>query len=260
MGWRWLLLLLVLNLETTGISLAETAPACPGASVSAIRPTLSDQQIEQLAKSITVRVISPAVVGSGVIVGRQGHNYQVLTNAHNLLGTDRAQVQTSDGSYHSARRSPRRSWGKKDLVLLEFQTSNPYQAADWSPRLATPGLEVVAIGFGFDRQAITVSSGKVAHLLEKPLRSGYQLGYTSPIQQGMSGGPILDRTGLLLGVNAMSAYPLLNSAYRFADGSRPSSSTIRELRRFNWGIPLKNGSGCLDLAKDKLEDYSPTLD
>ena len=201
-----------------------------------------------------MRVVSPAVVGSGVIVSKKGNRYLVLTNAHNLLGTDEAQVQTSDGLAHLALRIPRQSWGKKDVALLEFQSDRLYQVAQWSPQLATKGLAIVSAGFDFERQAVTISNGEVSQLLEKPLRNGYQLGYSSRLNQGMSGGPILDRTGLLLGINAMAAYPILNRAYVFADGSRPSPPTIKQLRRSNWGIPLQDVNGCLKL------DYSPTLD
>jgi S1-C subfamily serine protease len=240
----------------------QDQPSCPTATgcqwqcntSAQSRPLLTDVQMEKLARSITVRVSSLAVVGSGVLVAKNGNRYQVLTNAHNLLGTDVAQVQTEDGETHQAQRLPRQSWGKKDLALLEFQSNRTYQLAEWSPQMATKGLEIVAVGFDFDRSVVTISNGQVSQLLEKPMKNGYQLGYSSYLRQGMSGGPILDRHGLLLGINAITAYPILNRAYVFADGSRPSTSTIKQMRRSNWGIPLRDAQGCLKL------DYSPTLD
>jgi S1-C subfamily serine protease len=252
MKLRWFAALLCLRICWPLTAMGKETP-CP-AVAEKDRPILATSQLEKIAQSITVRVISPAVVGSGVIVGRQGSQYQVLTNAHNLLGTDRTQVQTGDGSSHLARRSPRQSWGKKDVALIEFQSDRTYQVAEWSPQVATKGLEIVSAGFEFDRQEVTVSKGQVSQFLENPMRSGYQLGYSSRLQQGMSGGPILDRSGLLLGINAMAAYPILNRAYVFADGSRPSPPAIKQLRRSNWGIPLRNANGCLRL------NYSPTFD
>jgi S1-C subfamily serine protease len=263
--WRWLAVIACLGLSSSVAAGGQGKPSCPvatncpGQCITATelqqsRPLLTNTQLEKLAHSITVRVVSPAVVGSGVLVAKKGHQYQVLTNAHNLLGTDEAQVQTSDGQIHHARRIPRQNWGKKDVALLEFRSDQFYQVAEWSPQLAKKGLEIVAAGFDFDRQEVTISSGQVSQLLEKPLRQGYQLGYSSRLNQGMSGGPILDRTGLLMGINAMTAYPILNRAYVFADGSRPNPSTIRQLRRSNWGIPLRDANGCLRL------DYSPILD
>jgi S1-C subfamily serine protease len=249
---HWLAAVFCLGLCWSVTAGSKESP-CP-AAIDQARPILHTSQLEKLAKSITVRVVSSTVVGSGVIVGRQGSKYQVLTNAHNLLGTDQFQVQTSDGSHHLARRSPRQSWGKKDAALLEFQSNGIYQIAQWSPQVATKGLEIVSAGFETDRQEVTVSKGQVSHFLDKPMRSGYQLGYSSRLHQGMSGGPILDRTGLLLGINAMAAYPIVNRAYVFADGSRPSPPTLKQLRRSNWGIPLRNASGCLGLT------YSPTFD
>jgi S1-C subfamily serine protease len=265
MVWRWLAAIICLGLSASVAAVGQEKPSCPAATdcrwqcgtvaeIQPSRPLLTNAQLEKLAHSITVRVVSPAVVGSGVLAAKKGNRYQVLTNAHNLLGTDEAQIQTDDGNSHQARRIPRQSWGKKDVALLEFQSDQLYQVAEWSPQLAKKGLEIVAAGFDFERQEVTVSNGQVSQLLEKPLRQGYQLGYSSRLNQGMSGGPILDRTGLLLGINAMTAYPILNRAYVFADGSRPNASTIKQLRRSNWGIPLRDRSDCLRL------DYSPTLD
>lgn len=265
MVWRGLAAIVCLELAASVTAGVQEKPSCPGVTDcrwqcgtvvehQPSRPLLTNLQLEKLAQAITVRVISPVVIGSGVLVAKKGNRYLVLTNAHNLLGTDAAQIQTVDGQVHQARRLPRQSWGKKDVALLEFQSDRPYQLAEWSPQLAKKGLEIVAAGFDFDRQEFTISNGQVSQLLEKPLRQGYQLGYSSRLNQGMSGGPILDRTGLLLGINAMAAYPLLNRAYVFADGSRPTPSTIKRLRRSNWGVPLRDGNGCLRL------DYSPTLD
>jgi S1-C subfamily serine protease len=265
MVWRWLAAIACLGLSSSVAAVVQEKPSCPVATdcrwqcsneagIQQSRPLLTNVQLEKLAQSITVRVVSPAVVGSGVLVSKKGHRYQVLTNAHNLLGTDEAQVQTGDGATHHARRIPRQNWGKKDVALLEFQSDRLYQVAEWSPQLAKKGLEIVAAGFDFERQEVTVSNGQVSQLLDQPMRQGYQLGYSSRINQGMSGGPILDRTGLLLGINGMTAYPILNRAYVFADGSRPNNTTIKQLRRSNWGIPLRDANGCLRL------DYSPTLD
>jgi S1-C subfamily serine protease len=212
-------------------------------------PPLSTERLHQLAQTITVRVVSPAVMGSGVLVGRRGNIYQVLTNAHNLIGTDRATAITADGREHEARRIPRQSWGKTDLALLEFYAEQTYAVAERAPQVAHPGQPVAVAGFEFDRADVTVTEGAVSQILEQPLRNGYQLGYVSTLHQGMSGGPILNRQGQLLGVNAMTAYPLVNRAYVFSDGSRPPAQTVKQLRRSNWGIPLRTNQSCLSLSR-----------
>ncbi len=210
-----------------------------------IRPPLTDAELFKLAQQVTVKVQAVSISGSGAIFDRQGERYRVLTNAHNLLKADAAQVQTSDGQVHPALRTNSQALGSSDLAVLEFTSKNTYRVAEWSRQPIAKGTQVVAAGFEFDRPEITTVNGEVSHFLDKPLRRGYQLGYVSYVRQGMSGGPILDRTGLLLGINAISAYPLLNRVYVFADGTRPNLPTIKQMRRSNWGIPIVPYVECL---------------
>jgi serine protease Do len=219
------------------------------------RPPLTDAELYKLAQQVTVKVQAASISGSGAIFDRtvshdgnhQGNRYRILTNAHNLLTAESAQIQTNDGQLHAAMRTNSQALGNSDLAVLEFTSKNTYRVAEWSRQTISRGTQVVAAGFEFDRPEITTVNGEVSHFLAKPLRRGYQLGYVvSHVRQGMSGGPILDRTGLLLGINAISAYPLLNRVYVFADGSRPNLPTIKQMRRSNWGIPVSPYLECLD--------------
>jgi serine protease Do len=210
------------------------------------RPPLTDEELRKLARQVTVKVQAGGVGGSGAIFERQGSRYRVLTNAHNLLKAQSANVQTNDGQVHAAQRTNSDVLGSSDLAILEFNSPNVYQVAEWSRQPIAKGTLVVAAGFEFDQPELTTVNGEVSHFLDKPLRRGYQLGYTvSRVRQGMSGGPIFDRTGLLLGVNAISAYPLLNRVYVFDDGTRPNPPTIKQMRRSNWGIPVSPYLACL---------------
>jgi serine protease Do len=212
---------------------------------TASRPPLTDVELYQLANQVTVRVQAASISGSGAIVEHKGDRYRVLTNAHNLLKADTAQVQTSDGKTHNAARTNSQILGNSDLAVLEFTSLETYRVAEWSKQPISKGTQVVAAGFEFDKSVITTVNGEVSHFLAKPLKRGYQLGYVSYVRQGMSGGPILDRTGLLLGINAISAFPLLNRVYVFADGTRPNPPTIKQMRRSNWGIPVSPYLECL---------------
>lgn len=59
------------------------------------------------------------------------------------------------------------------------------------------------------------------------------------MQQGMSGGPLLNRQGEVLGINGLAAYPIFSNAYRFADGSQPTAAQLKQWRRFSWGVPIQ---------------------
>lgn len=214
-----------------------------------IRSSLSSNELHQLAQQVTVKVQSSGVSGSGVIFDRTEsqnvNRYRILTNAHNLLKAENAQIQTSDGLFYNALRTHAQLLTGTDLAILEFSSRNIYRSAPWSQQPIAKETAVVAVGFEFDRSEVTIADGEVSLVLPQPLKRGYQLGYSGRIRQGMSGGPILDHTGLLLGLNAISAYPIINRGYIFLDGTRPSPATIRQLRRSNWGIPVSPYLACV---------------
>jgi S1-C subfamily serine protease len=227
----------------TGLSAMATSGCAEQVLLSPIaRQTLTNTDLHSHIKQVTVRVQTASISGSGVIFDRVtsqvGTRYRILTNAHNLLKADTAQIQTSDGQSHNAVRTHTQVLTVNDLAVLEFTSPHIYRSAEWSQQAITKDTAVIAAGFEFDQPEVTMTPGAVSLVLPQPLKRGYQLGYSGRIRQGMSGGPILDHTGLLLGVNAVSAYPIINRGFVFADGTRPSLATIKQLRRSNWGIPV----------------------
>jgi S1-C subfamily serine protease len=237
-------------LLVTGLPAVANAACSEVVSPSPIaRQPLTNIDLHSHIKQVTVRVQTSSISGSGVIFDRVtsqvGSRYRILTNAHNLLKADIAQIQTSDGQLHNAVRTHTQVLMANDLAVLEFISPNIYRSTEWSQQSVTQDTAVVAAGFEFDRPEVTMTPGSVSLVLPQPLKRGYQLGYSGRIRQGMSGGPILDQTGLLLGVNAVSAYPIINRGYVFADGTRPSPATIKQLRRSNWGIPVAPYLACV---------------
>ena len=83
-----------------------------------------------------------------------------------------------------------------------------------------------------------MKNGKVQKYVQPSFAKGYQIGYNTDIEQGMSGGPIINKTGYLLGINGRGAYPILNSGYVDDDGKVPTDTEIPELRKLSWGIPI----------------------
>ncbi|BAI90367.1 S1 family peptidase [Arthrospira platensis] len=86
-------------------------------------------------------------------------------------------------------------------------------------------------------QGFNLTRGRISFLSEKPFKNGYQIGYTNPIQKGMSGGPLLDRWGKVVGINGMHAYPLWGDPYIYDDGEQPPPDLREKMRHLAFAIP-----------------------
>ena len=249
---------LLLGLSTPLLAVPSYAPALePNRANAYSSQQLSEQQLRQLARAITVKVLSGQGWGSGILVEKQGASYKVLTNDH-VLGRDRSrgwQIQTPDGKIHRGELVRTVRLNNYDLGLISFRSSQVYSIADLAnvDDLAI-GDEVFAAGFPFDgdrptEQGFTFTVGKVSLLSDKSFSRGYQIGYTNKIKNGMSGGPLLNRQGKVIGINGIHAYPLWGKSYVFADGTVTSPALWEQMSRLSWAIPigtfLQSGSSSL---------------
>ena len=206
---------------------------------------LSVKQLQQQAQAITVKVMSQDVLGSGILLRKQGTVYTVLTNAHVLqAGKIPYRVQTVDGHIWLANIPKINNFDKNDLAVLQFNsTSTVYPVASFGSS-PVAGDEVFAAGFPMTEQpsgeqGFVLTSGKVSLILPKALEGGYQIGYTNDIQKGMSGGALLNSRGEVVGVNGMHAFPLWDAPSVFADGSEADPALHQKITRLSWAVPIK---------------------
>jgi S1-C subfamily serine protease len=174
--------------------------------------------VSNIAKAVTVK-IDGANSGSGAIISHQGNRYTVLSNWHVV---DPRQRSTPDryltietGDHHQYRADPRSivRIGKLDLAILEFRSNYRYRvvALGNSDRL-NEGHTIYVSGWAdpspqLRSRAYQFLVGNLSGRIDKP-HDGYGLVYNVSALPGMSGGPIFDRRGNLVGINGRASTDL----------------------------------------------------
>jgi WD40 repeat protein len=162
--------------------------------------TLAPVQVNNIAKQITVMIGGLDGKGSGVIVARKGNTYTVLTAHHVIKKPGVYDIITPDGQKYPVERSQR--LGELDLALLKFTSSRNYTIAQViDSSTVEEGAKVYHAGFPVAPGSRTylfipaqLSSRGTGEIL------GYDLFFTGQPKPGVSGGPILDERGLVIGI------------------------------------------------------------
>lgn len=245
---KWHLLILV---TVVGALFTSLLVAFPYFSTSVTVPQVqtkkqSIERLQKVARSITVKVLVGDGWGSGILIGRQGQNYTILTNQHVLDGAKSYRVQAPDGRIYPATLSSSVRTDD-DLALIQFRSFGKiYSVASLqSSSKLTANDEVFSSGFPLkvdasDSKNYEFTSGQVSIVLNRPFMGGYQIGYTNDVKRGMSGGPVLNRKGVVVGVNGMRKYPLWDDPYVFKDGSTVSENARERMSKLSWAVPIQN--------------------
>jgi 2-alkenal reductase len=201
----------------------DLAVAGPGTS-QPTQSTSAQQQIGQngtvLDARAAVRETGPAVVtvvnqlstqrgaggsaqatGSGVIIDSRGY---ILTNDHVVQGQRALEVIFSDGT-----KSPASLVGTdpfSDLAVIKVDSKVPDVAEFGDSDALEPGQPVVAIGSALGDFQNTVTAGVVSALhrdLDESSSTALQnlIQTDAAINHGNSGGPLLDVSGKVVGIN-----------------------------------------------------------
>lgn len=256
--------LVLLQLNISNLSLAEHHPLLDLQTFSSSSGEFhtsqsfhNKPQAGEIARQVTVRILTEPGMGSGVIIARKGQVYSVLTCDHVLANSyeNRYQVMTSDGQQHPAYRLNSVLFKDLDLAILQFTSQSSYKvAAMGESSTLTNGAQVYAAGYpiwhwankntlestrDWDLKAFRLTIGKIRMLNKKSLPGGYKLGYTNDIENGMSGGPVLDQDGQLVGINGRLKYPFQGiEAFQFTDGTLPSEELFLQMEALSWAIPV----------------------
>ncbi|MEG3898481.1 MULTISPECIES: hypothetical protein [unclassified Microcoleus] len=95
--------------------------------------------------------------------------------------------------------------GDTDRAIDQFRSTIEYKVAPISSEPVTVG-EPLDAGFPASAEVLAVAPAFLELLLSKSLPQGYSLGYTNEVKIGMSGGPIFNAKGFLVGINGRGKY------------------------------------------------------
>ncbi|NJK30542.1 MAG: serine protease [Acaryochloris sp. RU_4_1] len=199
---------------------------------------MSAVEVSKLAKTVTVRISSPARIGSGVIVQRRGNTYTVATVAHVVDQPNTYEIQTPDNQTHKIANTAIQKIKNVDLAVIQFTSQQSYAVANMgNANQASEGSPIYVAGFPAQTLALSESiynftEGKVTANATKPLADGYALVYSNNTLPGMSGGPVLDDRGQLIGIHGRADTTTIQPQ------DQATNPDIYIKTGFNLGIPI----------------------
>jgi putative serine protease PepD len=198
--------------------------AAPTVTVPAAQPaaaTTTTSSLTQLYKDVTPGVVDITVTsnaaaggfgpgggttqaeGSGFVIDTSGH---IITNEHVVSGATAITVRFSDGTTAKATLVGTDPSSDVGVIKVDVGASKLHPLTLGSSKGVLPGQEVVAIGspFGLAESMTSGIVSAVGRTIQAP--NNYSIANAiqtdAPINHGNSGGPLLDLSGNVLGINA----------------------------------------------------------
>jgi serine protease Do len=219
--------------------------------------------VEKIANQVTIRILGTRSLGSGVIISQSdgidskqgGKTYTALTCQHVVPDGKKGsyQVLLPDGKTYTAKVRFTPKLKGLDLAIVEFESEENYRVVKLAesehttvyaagfPNYQTIDAKQIEETSSWGQRAFRLTVGKIGSLSIAPrsLQAGYSLGYTNEVASGMSGGPVFNDRGELIGINGRLKYPLEGiDAFTFTDGTKPSVEKFQQMEALSWAIPI----------------------
>jgi S1-C subfamily serine protease len=192
-------------------------------------------EVGQIAKNVTV-LIDGQDTGSGVMIQKNNQTYTVLTAWHVLENPGNYAIVPTNGKRYALNYKTVRRLEGVDLAIAQFTSSESYSTAQLgNSNTLQEGMTLYVAGFPGAGSTISATSynftqGQLTARANGTQNNGYSLVYTNKTLPGMSGGPVFNPEGLLVGIHGS------------ADGE---NQTLEKLNArvfvktgFNLGIPI----------------------
>lgn len=242
------------------VTIVAIAP--PQAEAAREARAILAREVGAIAKRTVVRIeSSDGGFGSGVLIGRseKGNKniYTVLTAAH--------VVRTADTNYRIVTPVPLNNSEEKkrvtvnvegqsnikilpdvDLAIVSFESNHTFAIGTiGNSELVDEGSPVYVAGFpkpgkAIKRIALQFTGGMISSRLDdsdsttKERNNGYDLAYTNVTRVGMSGGPVLDAAGRIVGIHGQGDRNNQSPSEESTSGLQANERT-----GFNLGIPIQ---------------------
>ncbi len=217
------------------ITLPHAAQALPGS------------QINDIAREVTVLIRGEQGHGSGVIVNKKGSTYYVLTAEHVIRQKDDFKLITADKQAYTIDYSKIEKIKGVDLAIVPFTSDKNYQTAKISTAKANEGQAVYlsgwplngAIGNAAGGELVRqFTSGSISAFLPQSL-NGYSMIYTNVSRAGMSGCPVLDTAGRLVGIHGMGDKEDPHQLMESGLSQETASGLAAKIKPgFNYAVPI----------------------
>ncbi len=219
--------------------------------VSGHGPELTAQEVYAKVNPATVLVVAEqgesASVGTGVIMTADGY---VITNAHVISGGESCWVVLASGVQYEAQLVGYDT--DEDLAVLKLENAQDLPVAEFgNSDLAVVGDRVYAIGnpLGIELRG-TLTEGILSAInrdVELEGRILNVLQTTAALNNGNSGGPLINRYGQVIGINTL----------KMSGTGAPDEATVEGL---GFALPISSASFVInDIIADGKFHGTPTL-
>ena len=219
--------------------------------VSGHGPELTAQEVYAKVNPATVLVVAEqgesASVGTGVIMTADGY---VITNAHVISGGESCWVVLANGMDYTAQLVGYDT--DEDLAVLKLENAQDLPVAEFgNSDLAVVGDRVYAIGnpLGIELRG-TLTEGILSAInrdVELEGRILNVLQTTAALNNGNSGGPLINRYGQVIGINTL----------KMSGTGAPDEATVEGL---GFALPISSASFVInDIIADGKFHGTPTL-